>query len=133
MRNPSYWWQARRSIPLTATPGSLSFSNQTVGSPSVGQTVTLTNTSSVAVTITSVTANGPFALTSQCGASLAAAATCSIAVTFTPTTVGQQIGSLIISDDAVGSPQNISLSGSGVVALSVAPQAGQSTPNRRER
>ena len=112
---------------LTATPGSLSFSNQTVGSTSVGQTVTLTNTSSVAVTITSVTANGPFALTSQCGASLAAAATCSIAVTFTPTTVGQQIGSLIISDDAVGSPQNISLSGSGVVALSVAPQAGQST------
>jgi len=81
----------------------------------------------VAVTITSVSANGPFAVSSQCGASLAAAGTCSIAVTFTPTAVGQQSGSLIVSDDAVGSPQNIALSGSAVAALSLAPQAGHST------
>jgi hypothetical protein len=87
----------------------------------------LTNTSSVAVAISAVTANGPFAVSSQCGASLAAAGTCSIAVTFTPTAVGQQSGALIFSDDAVGSPQNIALSGSGVAALSVAPQAGHST------
>jgi hypothetical protein len=112
---------------LTAAPGSLNFSSQTVGSISAAQTITLTNTSSVAVTITSVTANGPFAVSSQCGASLAAAGTCSIAVTFTPTAVGQQSGSLIVSDDAVGSPQNIALSGSAVAALSLAPQAGHST------
>jgi hypothetical protein len=118
---------------LTSTPGSLNFSSQTVSSTSAAQTITLTNTSSVAVTITSVTANGPFAVTSQCGASLAAAASCSIAVTFTPTSVGQQTGSLTISDDAVGSPQNIALSGSGVAALSVAPQAGQPTSVTVER
>ena len=112
---------------LTSTPGALSFGSETIGSTSAAQTVTLTNTSSVAVTITSVTANGPFAVTSQCGASVAAAATCSIAVTFTPTAVGQQTGSLTISDNAVGSPQTIALTGSGVAALSVAPQAGQST------
>jgi hypothetical protein len=112
---------------LTFTPGSLSFSSQAINSPSAAQTVTLTNTSSVAVTVTSVTASGPFAVISQCGASLAAAATCSIGVTFTPTTVGQQTGILTISDNAVGSPQNIALTGSGVAALSVAPQAGGST------
>jgi hypothetical protein len=111
---------------LTSTPGSLSFSDETVGSTSAVQTLTLTNTSSVAVTITSVAAGGPFAATSQCGANLAAAATCSIAVTFTPTAVGQQTGSLTITDNAVGSPQTIALTGSGVVALSVAPQAGGS-------
>jgi hypothetical protein len=88
--------------------------------------VTLTNTSALPVTITSVTANGPFAVTSQCGTSLAAAATCSIAVTFTPTAVGAQTGSLLVSDNAAGNPQNIALSGTGVAALSVAPQAGQS-------
>ena len=111
---------------LTSTPGSLSFSGEAVGSTSAAQTVTLTNTSSVAVAITSVTASGPFAVTSQCGASLATAATCSIAVTFTPTTVGQQTGSLTITDNAVGSPQNIALTGSGVAALSVTPRAGGS-------
>jgi FG-GAP-like repeat/Abnormal spindle-like microcephaly-assoc'd, ASPM-SPD-2-Hydin len=112
---------------LAFTPTSLTFSSEAVGSTSAAQTITVTNTSSVAVAITSVIANGPFAVSSQCGASLAAAATCSIAVTFTPTTVGQQTGSLTISDDAVGSTQNIALSGSGVAALSVAPQAGQPT------
>ena len=117
---------------LTSTPESLTFSGESIGTTSAAQTVTLSNTSSVAVTISSVTASGPFAVTSQCGPSLAAAATCSIAVTFTPTTVGQQTGSLTISDDAAGSPQNIALSGSGVAALSVAPQAGQSTSSTVE-
>jgi hypothetical protein len=111
---------------LTSTPGSLSFSNEAVGSTSAAQTVTLTNTSALPVTITSVTANGPFTVTSQCGSRLAAAATCSIAVTFTPASVGSQTGSLIVSDNAAGNPQNIALSGTGVAALSVAPQAGQS-------
>jgi hypothetical protein len=111
---------------LTSTPGSLTFSAETVGSTTAAQTVTLTNTSSVAVTITSVSASGPFAATPQCGASLAAAATCSIAVTFTPTAVGQQAGSLTLADDAATSPQSIALTGSGVAALSVAPQAGGS-------
>ena len=112
---------------LTFTPASLSFNGQAIGSTSAAQTVTITNTSSVGVAIASVTANGPFAITSQCATSLAAAASCSVAVTFTPTTVGQQTGSITLSDNAAGSPQNIALSGTGLAALSLGPQAGQPT------
>jgi hypothetical protein len=112
---------------LTATPGSLSFGSQVVGTTSAAQTVTVTNTSSVAAAILSVTPSGSFGIVSQCGPSLAAAASCSIAVTFTPTTAGQQTGSLNISDDAGGSPQKIALAGSGVAALSIASQMGGST------
>ena len=112
---------------LTSKPESLNFSNQAASMPSTAQTLTLTNTSSVEVTITSITASGPFSVSSQCVTSIAAAATCSIAVTFTPTTVGQQTGTLTISDNAAGSPQNIALTGSGVAALSVAAQSGGST------
>jgi FG-GAP-like repeat/Abnormal spindle-like microcephaly-assoc'd, ASPM-SPD-2-Hydin len=112
---------------LTFSPASLTFSNQAVNSSSAVQTVTLTNTSTVAITINSVTASGPFAVTSQCGASIAAAATCPITVIFTPTALGQQTGSLTISDNAIGNPQNIALAGSGVAALSISVQTGGST------
>jgi hypothetical protein len=80
----------------------------------------------VPVTITTVTASGPFAVTSQCGASLAPAAICPVAIAFTPMTLGQQTGSLTVLDDAVGSPQNIALTGTGVAALLVSAQAGGS-------
>ena len=89
--------------------------------------MTVTNTASVALAIRSVTASSSFGVVSQCGSSLAAAASCSIAVTFSPMTAGQQTGSLKISDDAGGSPQTIALAGSGVAALSIAPQMGGPT------
>ncbi len=111
---------------LAYAPASLKFGSQAISTSSAPQTVTLTNTSVVAAAIASVTASGPFAAASQCGASIAAAATCPIAVTFIPTTAGQQTGSLTISSNAAGSPQIIALAGTGVAALSFATQAGGS-------
>ena len=53
------------------------------------------------------------AQTNTCGTSLAVKKSCSISVTFTPTQTGTRLGALMISDNATGSPQSVSLSGVG--------------------
>jgi len=49
----------------------------------------------------------------SCGATVAAGASCLIKVTFTPTQVGVRNGTLSVFDNAPGSPQTVSLSGTG--------------------
>jgi hypothetical protein len=104
-----------RGLNLSAT--SLSFGNQNVGTTSAAQTVTLSNTGTVAITMTSIaitgTNSGAFAQTNTCGSSLAAGANCTISVTFTPAASGSQTASVTITDSAAGSPQTISLTGTG--------------------
>jgi hypothetical protein len=101
---------------ISTNKASLSFGNQTVGTTSGAQTVTVSNTGNAAATISSVSASGPFAQTNNCGSSLAAGASCTVNVTFTPTTTGSQSGTLSIASNAPGSPATVSLSGSGVSA-----------------
>ena len=55
--------------------------------------------------------------TNTCGASVAAGKNCSIAVSFKPTTTGSRTGTLAIIDNASGSPQATSLSGTGVLPV----------------
>ena len=112
---------------LSVNPATLDFGSEAVSVTSSAKTITLANSSSVAIAIASVTASGPFAANSQCGTSLAPQSTCSIAVTFTPSATGTQTGSIVIADNASGSPQSIALTGSGVTAISIAPQTGGST------
>jgi len=56
---------------------------------------------------------GNFSQTTTCGATLAAQASCTINVTFTPTAVGTSTGALMITDNAPNSPQMVTLSGAG--------------------
>jgi YVTN family beta-propeller protein len=101
---------------ITLTPASLTFAARTIASTSTGQTVTVAaNGSSVA--ITSITINGDFAFTSSCPPTLAAGATCDIAVTFTPLAIGARTGSLTLATSATGSPHALALSGTGQAAL----------------
>jgi hypothetical protein len=58
-----------------------------------------------------------FAQTNTCGSSVAASANCTISVRFTPSASGSRTASLSITDNASGSPQTVSLSGTGTVAL----------------
>jgi Protein of unknown function (DUF1573) len=102
---------------VAVAPAALSYGNQTVGTTSAGQTVTLTNKQSTALTISSVTTSGDFGQTNTCGSSVAALGTCTIAVTFTPTADGIRTGQVTISDGAAGSPQVINLTGTGGSAL----------------
>jgi hypothetical protein len=105
--------------------GSLSFANQVVNSSSAPQSVNLSNNGTAALTISGISATGDFNQTNNCGASLAAGASCTINVSFTPTASGARTGSLIITDNSFGgSPQTASLSGIGVdFSLSASPSS----------
>lgn len=104
-------------VPIPAgntAPSSLTFASQLVGTASSAQPVTLTNTGTASLNISSISASGDFAQSNSCPASLAAGANCTINVTFTPTASGARLGTLSISDDAVaGSPQTVALAGTG--------------------
>jgi hypothetical protein len=100
-------------------PSSLTFASQVTGTTSAAQKVTLTNNGSSALSITSITVSGDFAETQNCGSSLASGTSCTISVTFTPTAAGTRAGTLTITDTAAGSPQTVSLTGSGVSPGSV--------------
>ena len=107
-------------VSLSAT--SLTFSSQSIGTTSAPQTVTMSNTGTSPLTIAGIVASGDFAQSNTCGISLAAGANCAINVTFTPTAAGSRTGNLTISDNAVSSPQIVSLGGSGAdFTISVSP------------
>src|SRR6267143_2056217 len=97
----------------SASPTSLTFVNQNVGTTSAAQAVTLTNSGPGSLSITSIAASGDFAQTNNCGSSLAANGTCTINVTFTPTAAGMRTGTLTVTDNASNGPQTASLTGTG--------------------
>jgi subtilase family serine protease len=108
---------------VTLTPSTLTFDTTDVGSTSPAQAVTLTNGGTTALTITSVTLSGtnPAAFTdlSTCGASLAAKASCQILVAFRPGAAGNLTATLSVADSATGSPQKVTLSGTGAAKPTV--------------
>jgi len=113
-----------QTISLTGTgtvvelsPASLDFGNQPVGTTSTAQTVTITNTGSTLLNIHGIGIAGPdfgdFGYTTTCSASLLPNASCAVNVTFTPTITGARTGAAKVSDDGGGSPQAVTLSGTG--------------------
>ena len=101
------------TIALSKT--SLTFATQLIGTTSAAQTVTLTNTGAIALTISSIAASGDFAQTNTCGTSVMAGASCTIDVSFKPTAKGARTGTLTITDNAPNSPQTVALTGTGTV------------------
>ena len=104
--------------PVTLSATSVAFSSQIVNTTSAAKLVTLKNRQSVALTIASVSVTGDFAQTNNCPIApqkLAAGATCTVSISFTPTTVGTRTGKLVITDDASTSPHSVSLSGAGTL------------------
>jgi Abnormal spindle-like microcephaly-assoc'd, ASPM-SPD-2-Hydin/Beta-propeller repeat len=97
----------------TFLPSIIAFANTAVGSTSGPQAVTVTNTGSIAMTVSAVTVTGAFGQTNTCS-SIPANGTCTISVTFVPTTSGAQNGTLTLNDNAQGNPHSVSLSGTGV-------------------
>ena len=114
-----------QSAPVTFSPvavslsaNSLTYGLQAVSTQSTSQKVTLTNTGSATLTIGSITVTGPdassFVFANTCGSTLAAGANCLIHGHFAPVATGALTASIQITDDAPGSPQTISLSGTGL-------------------
>jgi len=99
---------------LSAT--SLTFPTTTVGQLSDAQTVSLTNSGGVKLTSISTSVSGPFTVTNNCTANLAAVSSCSISVFFQPTADGTQTGTLTVTD--ILQVQTVALSGTGTGATS---------------
>ena len=99
------------------SPTSLKFGNQMVGTTSSPQTVTLTNTSTTALASVSIgitgSNSGDFAQTNTCGTRIRPGSSCTITVTFTPTTQGARTAAVSVSDNGGGSPQTVLLAGTG--------------------
>lgn len=98
----------------------LTFAPQRIGTKSSPQTVTLTNTGSAPLAITSIVASAGFGQNNNCGSSLSLGASCTINVIFRPGTTGTVPGTVTITDNATGSPQTVSLAGVGT-AVSLSP------------
>jgi hypothetical protein len=108
---------------LSAT--SLTFGTQNLGTTGASQDVTLTNTGGATLVISSIAVTGADAssfvfgtLTSHpvpngCKSELAAGANCLIHGHFTPTLTGPLTAAVTITDNATGSPQTITLTGTG--------------------
>jgi hypothetical protein len=101
---------------LRASPSSLSFGDVASGSTSSAQTVTVSNPGSSAVSVSSVSVSGPFSQTNTCGTSIAAGGSCTVSVTFAPTSGGPLTGTLSVASSAPGSPLTVALSGKGVTS-----------------
>ncbi len=99
----------------TLSPARLTFATQLVGTSSPAQSVMLSNYGTTALSITGIVASGDFSESNACGSSVAAGASCTISVTFKPTQSGSRTGTLSITDNAPGSPQTVSLTGTGTV------------------
>jgi hypothetical protein len=97
---------------ITAAPESLVFSTERVKVKSPAQTVTLTNSGTAPVSLSSTTLSGDFAKTGVCPVSLGAGKSCSLKLTFTPLAAGTRTGALTFTLSSGTVP--VALSGTGV-------------------
>jgi YVTN family beta-propeller protein len=118
----------------------LSFANLAKGSISAPQTVVITNTSysqsqtEATLKITNVSVSSPFVRTIACsnGSSsfpvilLAHNDSCTISVTFDPTTAGPRAGVLKVSIASPGTSASLQLGGTGVVPITTTPASALS-------
>jgi hypothetical protein len=103
------------AVSLSST--SLSMGTQTVGTSSSAHTVTLKNTGTAALTLTSIALGGAnptvFLESNTCGATVSPGASCVISVNLRPPSPGSRTASVLITDNAAGSPHSIALTGTG--------------------
>jgi hypothetical protein len=99
---------------LSVSATQLAFSIVMPGQQSPSQTLTLTNNGGAAVTSLTLTATAPFSLVQDsCGTSLAAGASCSTGVIFSPSLNGPYTGTLTIATPSLTTSTVIPLSGTG--------------------
>jgi hypothetical protein len=104
---------------VTLTPAALNFGAINVSAGSAAQSATLGNSGGSTLDNISIPAKaGDFAVSHNCPASLAAGASCTITVTFTPSATGSRNTPLNITSSAAGSPHSVSLTGTGVIVAS---------------
>jgi 6-phosphogluconolactonase (cycloisomerase 2 family) len=109
---------------VSFTPTKLAFTNQAVGTTSLGQTVTLKNTGTRALTVGTIMASGNYLENDTCaGQTINPKATCTITVHFQPSGYGSVAGAITVADSAATTPQVVGLTGTGIGSFSFSPSA----------
>jgi hypothetical protein len=103
------------------SPKTLAFGNLAAGTLSASKAVTLTNSGTGPLAVSSIVASGGFSETNNCSNSLAAKSSCTVNVTFNPSVVGAITGVLTFNDGAATSPQLVKMTGTGVIPLVFSP------------
>ena len=111
---------------VTFSTASIPFNNQFVGTTSATTNLQLTNSGTATLNVTSITLTGtnpsqfllvaPTSGTPACSqgaSSISAGGFCFLGVRFAPTSAGTQSANVSLTDNASGSPQTVSLSGTG--------------------
>ena len=108
------WFWLVSVPPIVLTPsGPLIFANQAVGTTSAAQTVVLTYNGTTPLTL-AFSQSGDFAETNNFVAALPKGGTCTINITFTPTTFGVRSGQITITASGISTPLVITLTGTGL-------------------
>jgi hypothetical protein len=118
----------------SCSPTTVAFGNQVINVPSVQQSSTCTNTGNALLSITSESTPSDthftFGTSNTCtaGTNLVPGGTCVVALVFTPTAVTAYSSSTVVTiTGATGSPQTISLTGTGV-SSGGGPPSGYTAP-----
>ena len=104
---------------VTFTPTSLTFGAQAIGTTSAAQSVRVANTGNAPLFINSAATRGANPLdftevSDGCsGLTLAAGTSCDVSINFSPTASGTRSATLIVTDNAPGSPQTVPITGTG--------------------
>ncbi|MGA9571888.1 MAG: choice-of-anchor D domain-containing protein, partial [Candidatus Acidiferrales bacterium] len=103
---------------ISIAPTTLTFGSQAVGTTSATQTVAVSNTGGTTVTFTSIVTSGDFAgaTLAQCPSIAVEATPCTFQISFKPTATGTRTGAITFTDNATGSPQTVTLTGTGTAA-----------------
>lgn len=106
-------------VPVVSLSGALNFGDQIINTQSAAQNVTISNIGTATLTVSSVSIGGvdaaSFAATNTCG-SVGVGASCTVPVTFRPTTLGTKAATLNIVSDAQNtvSANAVVLTGNGI-------------------
>lgn len=93
----------------------ITFPNTQQNTTSSGQSFTIKNNGKTSMSMTSIAASSNFSISSNnCGSSLGAGKSCTVTATFTPPFANTINGSVTITDSDPTSPQNVSLTGTGL-------------------
>lgn len=118
------------SAPLLSS-NTLDFGSQSVGTAGNPVELKISNTAAAALTFSSIQTSGDWSVVDpdDCQPSIAVGGSCTLDVAFTPTGEGSRVGTLTLADNAVNSPQTLSLTGVGLAAISALSPSGLSFPS----
>jgi len=99
---------------LQVNPAQLTFPAVVPGQSSAAQTVTVSNTASIAASSLLLSVSSQFSMTlNTCPVSLASGASCSVGIVFQPTAGGTVTGALTVTSATITTPASVALSGVG--------------------